>query len=171
VTEFAAGNAGTEVKVADSNAIVLQMVCKVIAALCHGSNKDCYALVLVETFYVVAYAHNFRVEAEGNLSAIGWKMVGDGVLDNLNELFLRRSGTNLVSVEQLYHETSEALECSGYADCRADPDKYVLVRLDVDLEPAGLVDGRIKESKETLRRHVSGPNYDIRSRRVYTPDG
>jgi hypothetical protein len=171
VAEFAAGYAGTKVEVADSNAVILQVVRKVIAALCHGSNKDCYALVLVETLYVVAYTHHLRVEAECDFAAVGWKMIGDGVLDNLDELFLGRRGTNLVSVEQLYHETSEALKCSGDADRRADSDEHVLVRLDVYLEPAGLVDGRIEESKETLTSRVSGPNYDTRCRSVYTPDG
>jgi hypothetical protein len=171
VTKFAAGNAGTKVEVADSNAVVLQVVCKIITALGHSSNKDCYALILVEVRYVVAYAHNFRVEAECDLAAIGWKVIGNGVLDNLDELFLRCSGPNLVSMEQLHHETSKALESSGNADCRADPNKHVLVGLNVNLELARLVDRRIEESKETLRRHVSGLDYDIRGCRGYAPDG
>jgi hypothetical protein len=74
-------------------------------------------------------------------------------------------------MEQLHHETGKALESSGNAHCRADPDKHVLVRLDVDLEPARLVDGRIEESEETLRRHVSGRNSSIRGSHVYKPGG
>jgi hypothetical protein len=171
MTKFAAGNAGTEVKVADSDAVVLQVIGEIIATFGHGSNKDCDALILIEAPDVVAYAHNFRVEAERDLATVGWEMIGDGVLDDLDEFFLRRSRANLVAVEQLHHETRKALKCSGNAHRRADPDKHVLVRLDVDLEPAGFVDRRVEESKETLKRHVSGLERGIRGDRVYTPDG
>jgi hypothetical protein len=67
-------------------------------------------------------------------------VVGDGVLDDLDELFLRRGGANLVSVKQLHHQTSEPLECSRNAHSRRDSDEDVLRSLDVDLQPAGLVD-------------------------------
>lgn len=77
-------------------------------------------------------------------------MVRDGVLDDLNELLLGCRGADLMAMEQLDHQTSESLERSRNADSRADSDEHVLGRLDVDLKPAGLVDGRIKESKEAL---------------------
>jgi hypothetical protein len=88
VAELAAGNAGAEVEVADGNAVVLEVVGKVVVALGHGTNKYCYALVLIEICDVIAYAHNLRIETERNLAAVGWKVVGDGVLDNLDELLL-----------------------------------------------------------------------------------
>jgi hypothetical protein len=88
VAELAAGNAGTEVKVADGNAVVLEVVGKVVVALGHGTNKYRYALVLVEICNVITYTHNLRVETERNLAAVGREVVGDGILDNLDELFL-----------------------------------------------------------------------------------
>ena len=47
-------------------------------------------------------------------------------------------------VEQLHHEAGKSLERPGYADGGVHPDKHVLGRLDVDLEPARLVDGRVQ---------------------------
>jgi hypothetical protein len=61
-----------------------------------------------------------------------------------------------VLMEQLDHQACEALERAGNADCRADSDKHVLRRLDVNLQLARLVDGRVEERKQTLRCHVSG---------------
>lgn len=47
-------------------------------------------------------------------------------------------------MQQLYHETSEALECSGYSHGGVDFDENIFGGLDVDLELAGLVDRRIQ---------------------------
>jgi hypothetical protein len=58
-------------------------------------------------------------------------------------------------VEQLYHETSKSLECSGNADSWADPDEDVFGGVDVDLKPAGFVDRRVEEGEEALGCHVS----------------
>ena len=59
-----------------------------------------------------------------------------------------------MSVQQLHHQTSEALECTWDAHSGADPDEDVAGSLDVDLELARLVDGRIEEGQQALRRHV-----------------
>lgn len=58
-------------------------------------------------------------------------------------------------MEQLHHQTGEALECSGNPDRRADLDQYSLCRVDEDLQFPGLVDRRIKQSEETLYVEVS----------------
>lgn len=58
-------------------------------------------------------------------------------------------------VQQLHHQASKALECTGDAHGGADPDEDVLCSLDVDLELASLVDRRVEESKQTLWHHVS----------------
>lgn len=172
MAELAACNAGTEVKVADSDAVILEMISKVIVAFGHGSDEDCYALVLVEASDVVAYTHNFRIEAEGDLAAVGWEVVSDGVLDDLDELFLGCRGADLMAMEQLDHQTSEALECSRNADSWAHANEHVFGGLYVDLKLARLVDGRIKERKEALDATLvqlaataADPRY------VYAPDG
>lgn len=155
VAELAACNAGTEVEVAYADAVVFDSVCKVIVALCHSTDEDCNALVLVETSNVVAEAYNLGVETESHFAAVGWQMIGDGVLDHLNQLLLRRCRSNLMPVEQLHHQTSKALEGSRDAHCGADPDEDVTCSLDVDLELARLIDRRIEKSEQTLYRHVS----------------
>jgi hypothetical protein len=99
VAELAARDAGTKVKLADSYAVVFDVVGEVIVALGHGSNEDCYALVVLKSGDVVAYAHNFCIEAEGDLAAVRREMVGDGVLDDLDELFLGGHGADLVFME------------------------------------------------------------------------
>lgn len=88
VTEFAAGNAGTEVEVADTDAIILDGIGKIIVALGHSADKDCDALVLIEAPDVVAQAHNLSIETESDLPAVGWQVIGDGVFDDLDQLLL-----------------------------------------------------------------------------------
>jgi hypothetical protein len=54
MTEFTACNAGTEVKLANSDAIVLDVVREIVVALGHGTNEDCNALALVEASDIIA---------------------------------------------------------------------------------------------------------------------
>lgn len=126
VTELAASNTGTEVELADSNAVIFDVVGEIVVALGHGSHENRDALVLTEARDVVAHANNLGIETESDLAAVRWQMVGDGVLDHLDELLLGRSRADLVFVEQLHHQSGEALERSRYADCRADPDEHIL---------------------------------------------
>jgi hypothetical protein len=60
-------------------------------------------------------------------------------------------------VEQLDHQTSKSLECSRDADGWADFDQNAFSGVDVDLELAGLVDGRVQECKQALDVEVSSP--------------
>ena len=39
-------------------------------------------------------------------------MIGDGVLDDLEQLFLRIGGANREPMQELDHETSKSLECT-----------------------------------------------------------
>lgn len=48
------------------------------------------------------------------------------------------------------HETSEALEGTGYPDGGGDFDENPLGGADVNLQLAGLVDRGVQEGKETL---------------------
>lgn len=53
-------------------------------------------------------------------------------------------------MEKLNHETSEALEGTRDSDGRRNFDKDTVGGVDVDLQLAGLVDGRVEQSQETL---------------------
>jgi hypothetical protein len=155
MAKFAACYAGTEVELADGNAVILDVIRKVIVALCHGTNKDCNALVLVQARDVVTDTYDLCVETERDLAAVGRKVIGDWVLDHLDELLLRGCRSNLVSVEKLYHKTSESLECTRNAHGRAHPDEDILGGLDVDLKLTRLVDWRVEEGQKTLDFKVS----------------
>lgn len=66
------------------------------------------------------------------------------------------------------HESAEPLEGSGNANGRVDLDEDALGGVDVDLQPAGLVEGRVEECQEALCRGPSpsvsctGASYDER---------
>jgi hypothetical protein len=143
MAEFAACYAGTEIELADSDAVVLDVVREVVIALGHGTYKDGNALALVESTNVVADTYDLRIETERDLAAIRWQMVGDGVLDNLDELFLGCCRADLMPVQELDHKTGKSLERTRDAHCRADPDEHILGSVDVDLEFARLVDWRV----------------------------
>lgn len=150
MAEFAACNAGTKIELADSYAVVFDVVGEVIVALCHGTNEDCYAFALVEPRDVVTYTYNLCVEAECDLATVRWEVVGNRILDHLDELLLGVDGPNLVLVQKLNHQTSESLERTRDADSRADSYEHILGGLNVDLELARFVDWRIEESEQAL---------------------
>jgi hypothetical protein len=54
-------------------------------------------------------------------------------------------------VKELDHKTGETLECARNADSGVHFNQDAFGGMDVDLQLAGFVDGRIKESKETLQ--------------------
>lgn len=83
MAESAAGDTGTQTEVADTDRVVLELVCKGIVTLGHGSDEDADALLRCEVGDVVAHTDNGRVETEGDLAAVGREVVGDGVLDDL----------------------------------------------------------------------------------------
>jgi len=89
MAEFTAGNAGAEVEIADGDAVVFDVVGKVIIALGHGTHEDGNALALPEPSDVVADTHHFRVEAKRHFTAMGRKVIGNGVFDHFNQLLLR----------------------------------------------------------------------------------
>ena len=60
-------------------------------------------------------------------------------------------------MEQLDHQSSKSLERSGYPDCWADFDQNALGGMNVNLKLAGLVNGGVEQSKQTLDVEVSLP--------------
>lgn len=122
MAKFAACNAGTKVKLTDGNGIVLDAVGKVVVAFGHGSNEDGNAFVVVQAMNIVADTYDFRVEAQRDLTAVGWEVVCDGIFDDLDELLIGRSRANLMSMEQLDHQTCESFECPRDSDRWTDLD-------------------------------------------------
>ena len=72
------------------------------------------------------------------------------VLDDPQELLLGRGRSDGEAMEKLDHETSEALEGTRDSDGGRNLDEDALGGVDVDLQLAGLVDGRVEQSQETL---------------------
>lgn len=74
-------------------------------------------------------------------------MVSNGILDDVDQLLLRSSRSDGQPVQQLNHETGKPLKGSRNAHRRADLDQDVLLRVDINLQFAGLVDRRVKEGE------------------------
>jgi hypothetical protein len=168
VAELTACNAGTEVELANGDRVVLDLVGEVVAAFGHGSYKNGDALILVQVVDVVADPHHLGVETQRDLAAVGREMVRNGVLDDLDELLVGAGGADLVPVEELHHETSEALERARYPHGRADLDEHAAGSLDVDLKLPRLVDGRVEQSEQALASWSIG---ELSVWAVNAPDG
>ena len=150
VTEFTTSHTGAETVVADADLLVDHGVGEVIGALGHGAHKHADALFLVQVGNVFSHPYHRRVEAQRYLSAVGREVVRDRVLDHLEQLLLRVGRSDRQAVQQLHHQPGEALEGSRDAHRRADLDEHPLRRVDVDLQSARFVDGRIEECEQTL---------------------
>lgn len=140
MAKSAASNTGTQAEVADTDRVVLELVGEGVVTLGHGTNEDANALLGFELGNVVAHANDGRIETEGDLAAVGREVVGDRVLDDFEELLLRCGGTDRESVEELDHQTSEALEGTRNADSGADLDQDALCCVNVDLKFTSLVE-------------------------------
>lgn len=92
VAELATGDAGRETEVADGDLLVDVGVGEVIRALGHGTHEDTDALVGVEPVDVGPNVGDRGVEAESDLAALGWQMLGDGVVDDAEQLLLGVGG-------------------------------------------------------------------------------
>ena len=157
MAELAAGDAGRETVVADRDLLIDELVSKVVGTLGHGADKNTDAFVLAEGVDILADADDRSVEAERDLLAVGRQVVGNGVRDDLEELLLGIRSLDGEAVKKLYHQTCEPLERSWDADRWRHLDQHPLRRLDVNLQLAGLVDGRVQQGEQTLtkRRSVS----------------
>jgi hypothetical protein len=150
VAELAAGDARREAVVADGDLLVDPGIGEVVRSLGHGADKDADALIGSKRVDVVTDAHQRRVKAERDLAAVGRQVIGDGVLDHLEELFLCVGALDGKAMQELHHQAGETLERARDADRGRDLNKHTLGGLDVYLEFPGLVDGRVEEGEETL---------------------
>jgi hypothetical protein len=147
VAEFAACNTGTEGVVADTDGVVLVLVGESVVALGHGTDENADALIRAEVLDVISHTHDLCIKGEGYLAAVGWEMVGDGVLDDLEQLLLRGGRPDGKLVQELNHETREALKGTRDADRWRNFDENALGGMDVDLELASLVYGRVQQGE------------------------
>lgn len=154
MAELAASDTGAQAVIADTDGLVFELVGKVVLSLGHGADEDTDAFGGGQGVDVVPYTDDIGVETQSDLSAIRWEVVGDGVLDDLQQLFLGVDRSNGEAMEQLDHETRKALEGSRDSHGRADLDQDALGGVDEDLQFAGLVDGRVEESEKTLMGDV-----------------
>lgn len=152
VAELAAGHARRETEFADGDLLIDKLVGKGVFALGHGTHEDTDALLGAHALDPVPDAHHLGIVTERDLAAVGRQVVGDGVLDDAQQLLLRRGRPNRKAVQQLYHQTGEALKSTGNADGGRDLNQDAFGRVDVDLQFASLVDRRVKKGKETLCR-------------------
>lgn len=150
MAEFAASNTGRQAEVADGDGVVFELICESISALCHGTYEDADALLGIQVFDVVAAFHNRRVEGQCYLAAVGRQVVRNGILNDFEQFLLRGRGTDREFVEELDHQTSEALEGTRNANCGRNFDEDAFGGVNVDLELAGFVDGRIEQGEEAL---------------------
>lgn len=151
MAELTTRHTGTETVVADTDRLILEGVGEVVVALGHGTDEDGDALVRLQGLQVVPGAHQGGLETHRHLPAVGGQVVGDGVLDDLEQLLLRVGGADGETVKQLHHETGKSLEGTGDADGGVDLDQDALGGVDEDLETTGLVDGRVKQGQKALR--------------------
>lgn len=88
VAEFATGDTGAEAEVADTDRVVLESVGKVVDPFGHSADEDAYALLGAQICNVILDSDNVGIITQGDLSAVWRKMIGDGVLDDLEKLLL-----------------------------------------------------------------------------------
>ncbi|KAG9796246.1 hypothetical protein KCU88_g352, partial [Aureobasidium melanogenum] len=136
MAELAAGDAGTETVVADTNSLVLEGIGKVVFALGHGTDKDADALVGAQGVDVISDSDDVGIETQRHFPAVRRK----------------------VPVQELDHKTSKTLERSGNSNGWAHFDQDAFGGVDVDLQFSGLVDGRVEEGQKTLDVEGLGPN-------------
>lgn len=94
VAEFGAGDRRTKAKVANRDGIILELVGKVVAAAGHRTYEDADTFARIKALDIVADAHNRRVPRKGDLAAVGWQVVSDGISDDLEQLLLRVGRTD-----------------------------------------------------------------------------
>lgn len=89
MAKLTAGDARTETVIADADLFVDELIGKIIFTAGHGADEDTDALGRPKLSDVVPDSDHRRVEAQRDLATVRGEMVGDGILDDLEELLLR----------------------------------------------------------------------------------
>jgi len=95
---------------------------------------------------VVLEAHDcLRREGEPNARHVDGQVLGDGVLDHLEQFVWSVGGADGQFLQQLHHETAEALERAWNAYRWVDADEHVLLCVHVNRADApSLVQGAVE---------------------------
>jgi hypothetical protein len=88
VAEFTTRYASTQAVITYADSVVLNAIGKVIITFGHGTNENAYALFRPYVLYIVFDPNDVGIIAKCNLAAIWWKMIRNGVLDDLKQFFL-----------------------------------------------------------------------------------
>lgn len=79
-------------------------------------------------------------------------MVGNGILDDPEQLLLGIGRANGKAMQKLNHETGETLKRPRNANRGIHFDQDTLGSVNEDLQLAGFIGRRVKESQETLNK-------------------
>lgn len=88
MAELAASHASRQTVVTDRDLFVHEFVGESIGTFSHRSDENTDALVRLELLHVFSDLHDFCVKTERDLAAVWWEMIGDRVLDRLQQLLL-----------------------------------------------------------------------------------
>jgi len=88
MTELAASDTCTQAETADTDRIILVLIRKVIVTLGHRTNEYADALFWTEVANVIPNAHDRSVERQRDLATVWRQVVGNRVLDDLEQLLL-----------------------------------------------------------------------------------
>ena len=135
VAKFATRHTSTQTVVADADCIVLVGVGKIVVSFGHRTDKYANTFFGSKVRNVISNANDRSFIAEGDFPTERRQMIGDGVLDDLEKLFLRVHRPNGKSMQKLYHETGESLERSWNSDggIHLDENSFGGVYIDLQL--------------------------------------
>ena len=88
IAEFSTCYASTQAVIAYADGVVLEAVGEVVVAFGHCTDKNADALFGSDIRYVVFHPNDVGVKTEGDLAAIGRKMISDRILDDFEEFLL-----------------------------------------------------------------------------------
>jgi len=159
VTHLAASNTRRKRIVANTDLLVDPSVGEVILSLRHGADDDAETLVFTEGTDVLTHIDSRSLPAQRDFATVRRKILGDRVLDDLEEFLRAGGGSDRQLVQQLHHETSETFKGTRYAYGWVHLDQNPLCGLDVHLQLAGFVDRRVEKGQKALLKGPSKKNH------------
>lgn len=150
MAEFTASHTSTQAEVADTDGIILEGISKVIMTLGHGTDKDTDALIRIQRLHIVCCSDHGGLETESHLTAVGGQVIGDGILDDLQQLLLRIGRADGEPVKELNHQPGKPLESPRNTHRGVHFNQNSLGGMDKNLKLASLVNGGIEKGQEAL---------------------
>lgn len=150
MAEFTAGHTSTQAEVADTDGVILEGISKVIMTLGHGTDKNTNALICIQRLDIVCCSDHGCLETESHLTAVGRQVIGNGILDDLQQLLLRVGRADGEPVKELNHQPGKPLEGPRNTHRGVHFNQNPLGGMDKNLKLASLVDGGVEKGQETL---------------------